>query len=1117
MAREVTATTEPKSRNIMFQKHKNSHDAMTLKQQAPFLETISGVTSNNTATMEDQAAEQSLFEKRLCEDSISIRILQEDHLHGTFSQLRNLQCVVLPADEVTTNTDGGAKPHSKTATNSWKHRMRRRSNSDAAAAVTKLSQQSRQRALAILEQDSATIRMIPLTDIRHVQKGKTTERAKRCAASSHCILSLILNTDSGDTTTTTTTTTISLDMEAPTRVDRDKFARAFATFLQVDVLEENGTCMDTTTILQAPNSTTHKTIRNGSIRSHNSQEPPQQKPTSSPTTATGGFSAPPVPRSYASGTAGCSTTNKSSTARTTGNSNSRADTNSSAGMPPREANKLVLTSSVVGKRAHHYHHGSNNDPTSSNNNNNNNNNTADNGTTNNDAADTTSIVSSQLSSMTGAYDHDMVEELHAALHDLRAQLDESRQEAARAVKVAEQAIQSAERSSSSNNANVAWQNTVTHKAAEAAAAAQKKSAQAMAKHRIAAEQYEQERRTSAFWKQQAEQKAQEAGALQTAAAAAQVGRAAAETALVCERRGAVVAYENLRAQWHAEREMQRELLEAACEKNRVLELELESTRRQLETRRQSDNLGEIVSPKAGAKKRLSFSRKKAIPESKLVLLAGASSSSATSGQVTARPVVTESTEQIAKLYAEAVAVRQRFERLRRTTADELHQMPVETKLWANQVLAALKVSNDETQTLRNHLSLESASRRLLLHEVQDLRGNIRVYVRPKPLTNDEKSLISTSSKETITIHREQIVSDLGPINFVVDQVFAPTVSQQEVYGEIEEVCLGVLEGFNVCVMAYGPTGCGKTHTLLGDVALVGEDQQQQHVEIHNYGIQLLAMQQLFSIAEHRADLYKDVFSITIVEVVNDRIADVLAGTSKAEAAGEIIFASSKSRKRQGAAEDDGSKSLSKLEIRTDVNGESVVQGLISVQVESFAEVCAIWKECFVLRASRIVDSGLDPDEYEAASNVMATLKVTSSNAATGLTSVGKIQFVDLAGSDLVQGPPSRDTPLSGIIQRNLTESILDGKTEYKFVNKTMDTLAEVITARGHYASSIPYRNSTLTHLLCDSLDHDAKVILIACISTKAEDIQETATTLRFAARSKQVWIGKATKHSLDGA
>ena len=81
--------------------------------------------------------------------------------------------------------------------------------------------------------------------------------------------------------------------------------------------------------------------------------------------------------------------------------------------------------------------------------------------------------------------------MHQALNKLWAELGLSRAEAACAVKVAEQAIQSAESCSSCD-----WNITATHKATEAAAQAQKRSAEAIAKQRVAEEKLEAERKSA---------------------------------------------------------------------------------------------------------------------------------------------------------------------------------------------------------------------------------------------------------------------------------------------------------------------------------------------------------------------------------------------------------------------------------------------------------------------------------------------------------------------------------------------------------------------------------------------------------------------------------------------
>jgi hypothetical protein len=74
---------------------------------------------------------------------------------------------------------------------------------------------------------------IPLDKFVAVRKGKTTERTKRNPCPPSRILSLV--TAYEDTPYSATTTT--LDIEAPTKLDRDKFARAFSRFLNVPLVE----------------------------------------------------------------------------------------------------------------------------------------------------------------------------------------------------------------------------------------------------------------------------------------------------------------------------------------------------------------------------------------------------------------------------------------------------------------------------------------------------------------------------------------------------------------------------------------------------------------------------------------------------------------------------------------------------------------------------------------------------------------------------------------------------------------------------------------------------------------------------------------------------------------
>jgi len=1032
-------------------------------------ESVKAAAPSWTALRDPVEQEQALFEQRLCEDTYGVAV-RKINQHGK-ANLRYVKCVSV---EELDSHNKSSRSVSSRSVNSW---GRRKNSEDRTQSISRLVDSERaKRALIWGKKKGVQITLDKFTSVR---KGKTTDRARRNSSPASRVLSIMTNDPNHS----------SLDIEAPTRLDRDKFARAFAKFLEIPLEGSDDNQSVRSAELPAASSLTRQVslsksepgdamMRIAAIRATTAVKPTQPVPVRT--------EAPKADETWKAATA-----NEAAIAdpKIQEYSSKESSTNQETNRDSSQENMLSIVPVTRSQ--------------------------------NNDPPIHEDDEGSEMSSLTGhGYDQEIVEELHHALNDLRAELEESRAEAARAVKVAEQAIQSAEKSNS-----LEWQNTVTHKAAEAAAIAQKQSAEAMAKQRLAEERLESERRTAAFWRKQAEVAEEEAGALQTRAAAAEVQRAAMDEHLESERRMSVAQIDALKSRFLSNDAHQREALEAALERNRALELELDAMRRdwsaKTEFQENEENVGESTNARNGMRKKLSLmGRKKKAPDARdsTMLLSGnvvSSSSTQTDPGNQIVPVDGQSQEQFLRIQAEYADVRKQFELLRRATAEELQTLPQSSRNWAEQVSQALNMSHAETQHLRERLAIESAVRRKLLHEVQDLRGVVRVYCRPKPLEGDRPTqLFSLPSQQTLILHREKfshVQESVGPLSFEFDRIFQHGASQKDVYSEFEDVCLGVLDGYNICVMAYGQTCSGKTYTLLGDV-----EQADGCTRIENSGVQLQAMQQLFTIADHRSERYKDTFTLSIVEVYNERLCDLIAGTMIGEARGQIMTAGSTKaasrRKSTRSSEDDsGSGKPSKLEIRTDVHGDTVVQGALSVEVESFEEVCQIWEEALALRKNRISEQEMDPQQYEASSHVIATLKVVSANIATGLGSIGKLQFVDLAGADLLprrlaaKAAPTHDGMLEAVGNHN----------EWRYAHRSLETLSEVIAARSKYDRSVPYRNSTLTHLLRDSLEADTKVILIACVSSDPKYLQETASSLRFASTMRGVTVGKATKHTLS--
>lgn len=83
--------------------------------------------------------------------------------------------------------------------------------------------------------------------------------------------------------------------------------------------------------------------------------------------------------------------------------------------------------------------------------------------------------------------------------------------------------------------------------------------------------------------------------------------------------------------------------------------------------------------------------------------------------------------------------------------------------------------------------------------------------------------------------------------------------------------------------------------------------------------------------------------------------------------------------------------------------------------------------------------------------------------------------------------------------------------EAQAINKSLSALGDVIHARLAKAAHVPFRNSTLTYLLQDSLSGDAKVLMLVCVSPALANAEESSATLRFAERVRNVELGKASK------
>lgn len=355
---------------------------------------------------------------------------------------------------------------------------------------------------------------------------------------------------------------------------------------------------------------------------------------------------------------------------------------------------------------------------------------------------------------------------------------------------------------------------------------------------------------------------------------------------------------------------------------------------------------------------------------------------------------------------------------------------------------------------------EVAQEKKKLHNmVLELKGNIRVFVRVRPMGDKEKAA-ETAGEVTITFAEEGKVSVYDTNQqrrkwFDFDKAFQPNSTQQEVFEEVKPLATSVLDGYNVCIFAYGQTGSGKTFTMTGSDA--------------NPGLNTRVLRELFQIRDHRKEEVEISISLSVSEIYNEMIKDLF---------------------------NPDSAKTKKLDVKQNSDGTNSVPGLTERQVNSVEEVLKYMKEA---QSNRTV-MATDMNDESSRSHSIVQVKTTNVNRKDKTQYLGKINLIDLAGSENVNK--------SGVQGQGMREA--------QNINKSLLALGDVVASLQSKSGHVSYRNSKLTMMLKDSLGGDSKTMMIVQCSPAQSNVTETASSLTFASKARNVELGKATRNVKAG-
>ncbi|KAF4814361.1 Kinesin-like protein klpA [Colletotrichum siamense] len=378
-----------------------------------------------------------------------------------------------------------------------------------------------------------------------------------------------------------------------------------------------------------------------------------------------------------------------------------------------------------------------------------------------------------------------------------------------------------------------------------------------------------------------------------------------------------------------------------------------------------------------------------------------------------------------------------------------------------QMEARLQEALEQAEFAKEKLIKEETERRILFNKYQELKGNIRVMCRVRPVLSAAEGAPAQvaypddkTSAEIALAGPEEMNSITGKAtrknyNFEFDRVFDPKAQNQDVFDEISQLVQSALDGYNVCIFCYGQTGSGKTHTMSSQDGMIPRATHMIYDTVNKL--------------KEKSWTYK--MEGSFIEVYNEELNDLLT-----EGKGR------------------------KLEIRhDDVRKQTTVVNCKSVSLDSADTVEMMLDEA---QKNRSV-AATKANERSSRSHSVFILKLVGFNSATGERCEGTLNLVDLAGSERL-----KHSQVEG-----------DRMKETQNINKSLSCLGDVIEALGRGSGHIPYRNSKLTHLLQYSLGGNSKTLMFVMVSPLETHLKETLTSLRFATKVHNTHIGtaKATK------
>uniref|UniRef100_A0A8R1DJF4 Kinesin-like protein n=1 Tax=Caenorhabditis japonica TaxID=281687 RepID=A0A8R1DJF4_CAEJA len=356
---------------------------------------------------------------------------------------------------------------------------------------------------------------------------------------------------------------------------------------------------------------------------------------------------------------------------------------------------------------------------------------------------------------------------------------------------------------------------------------------------------------------------------------------------------------------------------------------------------------------------------------------------------------------------------------------------------------------DRKDTLIKDLTSQVEEKEVVLrklhNEAVDLRGQIRVAVRVRPLLTCESE--SAKAIEFPAVNTITVVTGSKPSGqFKFEKVFTPVFSQKEVFINIEDFILSALHGYNVGLIAFGQTGSGKTHTMRGG------DAEDEGVIPRAAGFLFRESKKL----ETTGWLFE--FTLSFLEIYNNEAYDLLNKNST-------------------------------VRVRLS-NGSVALDGLSEHKLAKLTDMTGLLRQADNNRRTAATKC----NEYSSRSHAIYMWNIRAHQESTGISTTSVLKLVDLAGSERAKESGVTGQQFNEMTAINQSLSVLQKcvnlqKSKSKHVPYRDSKLTQVLM------DCLGAGNS--------------KTMVIVNINPSEEQAMESKRSIEFACRMRETHIGSA--------